>query len=87
MSDWSSGYVSDVEYVGSFYGDLAPPVIDFTCLMNGVAPPARNGRFAYCELGCGVGLTTTCLAAANPQGDFFGVDFNPVEILETNRIC
>lgn len=80
MSDWTSGYVSDVEYVGSFYGDLAPPVIDFTCLMNGVAPPATQGRYAYCELGCGVGLTTTCLAAANPDGDFFGVDFNPAHI-------
>ncbi len=80
MSDWTSGYVSDVEYVGSFYGDLAPSVIDFTCLMNGVAPPITEGRYAYCELGCGVGLTTTCLAASNPDADFYGVDFNPAHI-------
>ena len=80
MSDWSAGYVSDVEYVGSFYGDLAPSHIDFICLMNGVAPPATNGRYSYCELGCGIGLTTTLLAAANPDARFHGVDFNPAHI-------
>ena len=80
MSDWSSGYVSDVEYVGSFYGDLAPSQIDFICLMNGVAPPTTGGRYTYCELGCGIGLTTTLLAATNPDGEFYGVDFNPAHI-------
>lgn len=80
MSNWNLGYVSDVEYVGSFYGEQAPVVLDFTCLLNGIVPPVTNGRYTYCELGCGLGLTTTCLAAANPDAEFYGVDFNPAHI-------
>ncbi len=86
MSDWSSGYVSDVEYVGSFYGDLAPAQIDFACLINGVQPPSTGGGYTYCELGCGVGLTTTVLAAANPRASFFGVDFNPAHIARAQAL-
>ncbi len=86
MSEWSSGYVSDVEYVGSFYGDLAPAQIDFACLINGVLPPVTGGKYAYCELGCGVGLTTTVLAAANPDAEFFGVDFNPAHIARARTL-
>lgn len=86
MSDWSSGYVSDIEYVGSFYGDLAPAQIDFSCLMNGVQPPSSDGGYTYCELGCGVGLTTAVLAAANPRASFYGVDFNPAHIARAQAL-
>ena len=80
MSEWSAGYVSDVEYVGSFYGDLAPPQIDFACLINGALPPTTDGKFSYCELGCGAGLSTTVLAATHPEAEFYGIDFNPAHI-------
>ena len=87
MSEWTSGYVSDVEYVGSFYGDLAPPQIDFACLINGVEPPKTDGKFTYCELGCGVGHGTAVLAAAHPESEFYGVDFNPAHIARARELA
>src|SRR3712207_297474 len=81
MSDWTGGYVSDIEYTAGFYGDQAPGLLDATCIVNGYAPPrAAPGPFRYCELGCGQGLTANLLAAANPLGEFVAVDFNPAHI-------
>lgn len=77
MSDWTQGYVADFEYTQGFYGDLAPDHLDLVCLVNSVMPPRRGDGFTYCELGSGHGLTSTALAAANPEGEFYAVDFNP----------
>jgi len=71
------GYTSDLEYSPGFYNHQAPGLLDIVCLINGARPPARTGRFTYCELGSGQGLTALALAAANPDGDFYAVDFNP----------
>ena len=77
-TDWTRGYVADLEYSAKgFYGDLAPNHIDLVCLINGVVPPRRTEGFTYCELGSGLGLTATALAAVNPDGEFYAVDFNP----------
>ena len=76
-SDWTQGYAADIEYAPGFYGNLAPDHLDLVCLLNGVAPPARGDGFTYCELGSGQGLTSLALAAANPEGAFHAVDFNP----------
>jgi len=74
---WSDGYVADIPYITNFYPDQAPAHLDFSCVLNGLEP-ARLGRaFTYCELGCGQGLTSALLAAANPEGSFYAVDFNP----------
>ena len=40
----------------------------------------------YCELGCGYGLTTLVLAAANPHMTFVGVDFNPTHIVAAKTL-
>ena len=81
MSNWASGYVSDIEYTAGFYLEQSPIYIDLTCLLNGFAPPgAAGGPFRYCELGCGQGLTTNILAAANPAAEFIAIDFNPAHI-------
>lgn len=77
---WADGYVVDVGYVHGFYGELAPSALGFAALMGGVRPPAFDAPFTYYELGCGQGATTAVLAAANPQGRFYGVDFNPTHI-------
>lgn len=80
MNDWTRGYVSDLEYLPGFYGDQAPEHLDLVCLLNGALPPRRGERFTYCELGSGQGLTALALAAANPEGEFYAVDFNPAHI-------
>jgi SAM-dependent methyltransferase len=80
MSDWGSGYVTDVEYAMNFHREQSPGVMGITCLLNGIRNPDFDRGFSYCELGCGTGITLLVLAATNPQGRFVGVDFNPVHI-------
>ena len=90
MSDWASGYVSDVEYITGFYGEQAPGVLDLTALICGVEPPRATGEspgFDYCEIGCGNGSTIATLAAANPEGRFVGIDFMPAHIARAEALA
>lgn len=81
MSDWTAGYVSDIEYMPGFYAEQAPAHLDAVCLVRGLEPPVAPGApYAWCELGCGVGETAMVLAAANPQAEFWAFDFNPAHI-------
>lgn len=81
MNDWTQGYVSDIEYLPGFYAEQTPAHLDVACLLRGVEPPVGEGEpFSYCELGCGVGETALTIAAANPQADVWGFDFNPAHI-------
>ncbi|WP_282609168.1 class I SAM-dependent methyltransferase [Pelagibius sp. Alg239-R121] len=84
MSSWDAGYISDIEYVPGFYKQQAPVYLNFACLLNGYEPVALERGFTYCELGCGQGLTAIMLAAANPQGEFHAMDFNPAHIVRAN---
>lgn len=81
MTDWNDGYISDIEYGPGFYAEQTPAHLDVVCLLRGIEPPVVNGDgFAYCELGCGVGQTALVVAAANPEADVWGFDFNPAHI-------
>lgn len=80
MSNWSSGYVSDVEYLPGLYVEQAPGHVILTCLLNGIAPPRLGPDFTYCELGCGQGITALVIAAANPTIQVVATDFNPAHI-------
>jgi len=73
----NDGYITDVAYVPGFYGNMAPTLMRYAASINRVAPPPVANGFRYLELGCGLGRSLTTLAAANPKGDFVGVDFNP----------
>jgi SAM-dependent methyltransferase len=73
----STGYVTDVAYVPGFYPHLAPAAMRYVAALNRVAPPRLADGFRALELGCGLGRTLTVLAAANPGGEFVGVDINP----------
>lgn len=79
--DWTDGYVADTAYTNHYFAELAPAHLDFIAISAGVVPPDRtDGRFRYCELGCGNGLSTLILAAANPDAKFVGIDFMPVHV-------
>ena len=80
MGDWTGGYVADLEYVTGFYREQSPTFLNFVCMLNGYEPLPLHDGFTYCELGCGLGLTVGLLAAADPRGDFVGVDFNPAHM-------
>lgn len=86
--NWTDGYVADAEYTSHYYAELAPPHLDFVALSAGVMPPDREqGRFRYCELGCGNGMSTNILAACHPNAEFVGIDFMPVHIANCRKIA
>lgn len=73
----AEGYVTDVSYIAGFYPNMSPLAMRYVAALNKVTPPQVGKGFRYLELGCGLGRSLTTLAAANPQGDFVGVDVNP----------
>jgi SAM-dependent methyltransferase len=77
---WAEGYVVDIDYTHGFYRELTPALLRFVGLLGAVQTPDPDRPFTYVELGCGQGHSTALLAAANPLGTFFGVDFNPTHI-------
>ena len=87
MSTWSDGYVTDIAYEWYFFHELAPAHLDFACLLKGHKPPGRGESFTYLELGAGLGLTSTMLAATNPTGSFWGVDVNPTHVVSAEGLA
>jgi SAM-dependent methyltransferase len=85
--DWTSGYVTDVDYTSSFFSEMAPEHLNYALLLRGCRPPRLGEPFTYCELGCGHGLTSNLLAAANPQSHFWATDFNPTHIASARRLA
>jgi SAM-dependent methyltransferase len=87
MVEWSDGYVTSIDYTSGFYPGLSPLSQNFSLLLRGIAPVQLADGFSYCELGCGHGFSTTLLAAANPKGSFWGVDFNPAHVASAERLA
>lgn len=75
-----SGYVADIPYLRDFKPMLAPAWLDHVALVCGVEPPDRGDGFAWCDLGCGQGVTAAILAATHPRGLFHGIDAMPAHI-------
>lgn len=70
--------VIDTGYTHAFYPELAPAHMAFALLARGFAAPVAAGRpFAYAELGCGQGLTSTVLAALHADCRFTAIDLLP----------
>lgn len=73
---WTEGYVSEVGYTFGYYPEMNPVRIRLTHTLSGFAPPAIR---AGCELGYGQGLSINMHAAANPDVEWWGTDFNPAQ--------
>ena len=84
---WSDGYMTDIEYESFYFPELAPGLLDFVCLQMARRPPPAAEPYTYCELGCGMGMTTLMLAAANPAGRYWGVDFNPSHVASARQLA
>jgi SAM-dependent methyltransferase len=82
---WAAGYNNSVEYTTGYYQEQSPTWLKAALVMQRVAPPAE-GKFTYCELGFGQGLTSLILAATHPQGDFYACDFNPLHVISASSI-
>jgi SAM-dependent methyltransferase len=80
MTDHLSGYTTDTPYLRDFKPMLAPAWLDHVALVAGIQPPDRRYGFAWCDLGCGQGVTAAMLAATHPSGEFYGIDAMPMHI-------
>lgn len=81
------GYAADIPYLRDFKPMLAPAWLDHVALVAGVEPPARETGFAWCDLGCGQGVTAAILAASHPSGKFYAIDAMPAHIDHARRLA
>ncbi len=83
----TGGYVTDVPYVRNFARELAPAWLDHVALIAGFTPPQREAGFAWCDLGCGYGVTAAIMAATHPDAVFYGIDAMPEHIEGARRFA
>jgi len=83
---WSEGYVVDIDYTRGYFRELSPAQLRFVTLLGGV-DASQAAPYTYYELGCGNGYSTALHAAANLQGRFCGVDFNPTHIHNARKLA
>jgi len=62
MTEWTEGYITEIEYTRGYYRELSPNLQRFALLAAGYAQPPEEG--AYLELGYGQGLALAIHAAA-----------------------
>jgi methyltransferase-like protein len=73
MSDWSSGYVTDIDYTHGYYWELNPLRLKLPFLYSAYQYPEIKHA---CELGFGQGVSLNIHAAASTT-EWSGTDFNP----------
>ena len=73
MSEWTSGYVSELGYTYGYYSELGTSQIAFLFALQGLHAP--NVKTAL-ELGYGQGVSINIHAASNDV-EWWGTDFNP----------
>jgi SAM-dependent methyltransferase len=74
MSDWTAGYITDIEYTHGYYPELNPLRVRLALLGAGRACPEIRSA---CELAYGQGLSVNLHAAAGATS-WTGTDFHPV---------
>jgi SAM-dependent methyltransferase len=84
---WADGYVVDIGYTHGFYRELTPALLRFVTVLGELESVPDGKPYTYYELGCGNGMSTVLLAAANPLGRFIGVDFNPTHIHNARHLA
>ncbi|NMJ39937.1 methyltransferase domain-containing protein [Roseomonas sp. JC162] len=89
MSDAKTRYgAADIRYVAAFDPDISPARVQVALALHDTLwnPPDRE-RMTFLDIGCGRGLTSCMLAAANPGWDVIGLDLQPVHIAEAREIA
>ena len=81
MTSWSEGYVSDIAYSIGYYREMAPDHVGYAALSLGKHPGGAVKPKRVLELGFVLG------AAANPQTEFEGCDFNPEHIMHARALA
>jgi SAM-dependent methyltransferase len=73
MSDWTGGYVADIDYTYGYYHELNPLRVALAFANAGLEIPTVG---TACELGFGQGMSANVHAAATVT-QWHGTDFNP----------
>lgn len=66
-------------YINDYFANMDPQRLAFAVLQAGKKPPPTD-NYTYCDLGMGRGMTLCMLAAANPDCDFWGCDYDAASI-------
>jgi SAM-dependent methyltransferase len=86
---WAKGYRAENEYTFGLYPAMNPHNLVSYSLLQGVKPDICSPNLdadgnaqsiVYCELGSGQGVTLNFMAARDPAGSYYGVDYNPNHI-------
>lgn len=86
MSSWSHGYNTSLGYTYHYFRELSPAWLEFALRLAGHQPLERKpGR--YLDLGCGQGYNLLLHAAAFPDTEFLGIDFNPLHIAHARELA
>ncbi len=92
---WHDGYRKDLEYTLGVYTFLNPDLLLMNAVMRGVRPctsitandEGNPRRLVYCDLGCGQGITTNLMAARDPDGQYFGIDYSATMIANARSLA
>ena len=84
---WNDGYHAGLLYPPFFHRELTPVWLATVATALGHRAPDLSAPYAWCELGCGSGLTTLIAAAANPGGRFYAVDFDAPAIARARALA
>ena len=87
MGDDTHGYNVSTAYTSYFFREMAPDWLDFCSRANGFDAQRRGPSYRYLDLGCGQGFHLCVLAAANPEADFVGIDFQPEHIAHATEVA
>src|SRR5260370_21467323 len=87
MTKEDGGYAADIPYLRDFNPMVARAGLDHVAFVAGIEPTTRTSGFAWCDLGCGQGVTAAILAATHPSGIFHGIDAMPAHIDHARRLA
>jgi len=85
VTDWSSGYVTELGYTHGYYSQLKPLLMRQALRRQGVHHSTAK-KLRYLELGFGQGLSLNIHAAAT-GGEFWGCDFNPTQVANAQELA
>lgn len=87
---WNDGYFVDSEYIGAYFMNLNPLLMNLNLTFAGIDVNHSDDIFpkedmSYLELGFGKGYSIGLHAIAN-KGKFVGTDFNPSHALHAKKL-
>lgn len=87
MADRHHGYDVSVGYPSYFIREMGPDWLDFCIRAQGFDAQRTGPSYRYVDLGCGQGFHLCVLAAANPQAEFVGIDFESEHIAHGQELA